>query len=175
MEARHLQIMSLDEFKKIEQDSRFKYEFIEGKLYMQAAPNYVHQRIQQVLSSELYIFLKGKECQAITDAELGIDDEVVIPDIMVYCDKSFSGQTYEGVPIVVIEILSDSTRFVDYNKKMKLYEKHGVSEYWIINPKLKSLSIYYFGKSKMIDYTIGEMVASDNLFGFNLDVSMLFD
>jgi Uma2 family endonuclease len=42
----------------------------------------------------------------------------------------------------VVEILSPSTLKKDWNYKFNLYEKAGVREYWIVNPKAKIVNVF---------------------------------
>ena len=51
---------------------------------------------------------------------------------------------YMGIPSLVIEVLSDSTRRKDMVKKLDLYLDCGVTEYWLVNPFSKEVSVYLF-------------------------------
>jgi Uma2 family endonuclease len=52
------------------------------------------------------------------------------------------GGLIEGVPDLVIEILSPSTGKYDRGSKMRVYEQHGVKEYWIIDLANKIIEVY---------------------------------
>ena len=68
---------------------------------------------------------------------------VVQPDICVICDPSkLNYRGCLGAPDMVVEILSPSTGRYDYTKKFDLYEASGVREYWIVDPGLRSVSVY---------------------------------
>jgi Uma2 family endonuclease len=110
------------------------------------APNITHQTISMELSVTIGSFLKGKPCRVfaapfdvrLPDLEKSNDEDiftVVQPDLVVVCDESKLDQRgCIGAPDLVVEILSPSTSYKDESFKLKLYEKHGVKEYWIINP-----------------------------------------
>lgn len=132
-----------------------RWEIIEGKAWdMSPAPNTGHQNISMILSGEIYNYLKDKPCMVFTapfDVRLmeeeGLSDEeietVVQPDISVICDQNkIDKKGCLGAPDIVIEILSPSTAFKDESHKLKLYEKFGVKEYWIVNPEAKYIVIY---------------------------------
>jgi Uma2 family endonuclease len=51
---------------------------------------------------------------------------------------------YMGVPVLVLEILSKSTKRIDLIKKMDLYRASGVNEYWVVDPDDKEITIYLF-------------------------------
>ena len=62
-------------------------------------------------------------------------DTIVQPDISVICDPSkIIKKGRLGVPDPIVEILSPSTSKKDLNEKSGLYEKHGVKEYWVVDP-----------------------------------------
>jgi len=68
---------------------------------------------------------------------------VVQPDVVVVCDKSkLDDAGGSGAPELVIEILSPSTSYKDQSKKLELYERHGVLEYWIVNPEAAWVMVY---------------------------------
>lgn len=72
---------------------------------------------------------------------------VVQPDLMIICDLDDhldERDYYTGVPALVVEVLSESTRSKDIVKKLDLYMESGVSEYWIVNPFNKEITIYHF-------------------------------
>lgn len=82
-----------------------------------------------------------------SDLDIFLDTEnetnYVEPDISIICDDSkFFKNGYKGVPELIVEVASRATRPRDRGVKFKLYEKYGVKEYWLIEPKLKSIEQY---------------------------------
>ena len=78
------------------------------------------------------------------------NDDYVIPDIMVICDrKHLKGSAYTGVPRFIVETLSPATALNDKTIKKDIYQNAGVSEYWIVSPKEgcilagEEIAIYY--------------------------------
>lgn len=72
---------------------------------------------------------------------------VVQPDIVVVCDPDKLQQRgCFGSPDIVVEILSKATAYKDETEKLRLYEKHAVKEYWIINPDAEYIMRYLFDK-----------------------------
>jgi Uma2 family endonuclease len=128
-----------------------RFELINGVAYAMSAPNTSHQRIVSILTGEFYIFLKGKTCQVIPSPfdvrlfyeEDDSDDTVVQPDLVVVCDPRKLGEEgCRGAPDLVVEILSPSNMAIEMERKLLLYRKAGVQEYWIVDPKDKHISIY---------------------------------
>lgn len=142
--------ISIDEFYKLREKHNEKLEYINGVVYMSPSPSTKHQQISMRLSSEIYNYLKGKECEVFSapfDVHLykeGMQGEkIVIPDISVICDKAgLTENFYKGVPHLIIEILSPSNQAHDLVFKLNLYMAYGVKEYWIVNPMLKTIQIY---------------------------------
>lgn len=126
-------------------------EFIDGDIYLLASPSPEHQRISFKLCLKLGNFFTNSQCEVFS-APLDVvfecnetgEIQVVQPDIMVICDKSkFTTNSYKGIPNIIIEILSPSTTAKDTIKKMDLYMRYGVKEYWIVKPKSKIIEVYY--------------------------------
>ena len=130
-------------------------ELIDGVVYdMTPAPSRTHQRILTELLTRIRIQLGRRErCEVYAapfDVRLPDTDEaddrirtVVQPDIAVICDPSkLDDRGCLGAPDWIIEIVSPSTASQDYIRKLALYEKHGVREYWIVHPIDKIVTVY---------------------------------
>lgn len=126
----------------------YREEIIDGKVYyMSPSANPIHGRI---IGNVYFIFksyLRGKSCQVFTDTiDVYLDSEKkdrVIPDVSVLCDKDkFTNRGYEGVPSLVVEVISPTSVSRDRKIKFNLYQKYGVKEYWIIDPVNKVLEQY---------------------------------
>lgn len=151
--------VTYEEYLKITEESDERYEYIDGELYLLASPKTTHQKALMELSGIFYNFFKGKKCtpmMAPYDIRLKRhekDMNVVQPDLMVICDLEENlgeDDYYHGVPTLVVEIISDSTRSKDYIKKLDLYMSCGVLEYWIVDPFTRQIHVYYF-KNKDIE------------------------
>lgn len=130
-----------------------RWELVGGVAYAMAAPLRLHQRIVSTLAGQLHNYLQGKPCEfyvASFDVRLPLHNEaddavntVVQPDLTVVCDKSkLDDRGCRGAPDWIIEVLSSSTTLRDMETKRKLYEQHGVREYWIIHPTDRWVMVY---------------------------------
>lgn len=131
-----------------------RWEIFEGMPILQAAPSWQHQAISGELLTQFNIFLSGNPCQVfaapfdlrLPESEKENDAEVtnvLQPDITVVCDKSkLKGSGYFGKPSLIIEITSPSTSRIDKMVKFNIYEKAGVSEYWIVEPEGRFVSVF---------------------------------
>lgn len=126
-------------------------ELIDGQIYDMAPPSPLHQELVMELSATLrdYVKKKGGPCKvypAPFAVFLNEDDTTYVePDISVVCDKSkISHRGCEGAPDFVIEIVSPSSRKMDYSLKNTLYTNSDVREYWIVDPAIKRTTIYRY-------------------------------
>ena len=127
------------------------YELLNGEMVIMAPPAYWHIQIAGNVYNIFRKYLKGKRCIAMPDGMAVVADKnnIVIPDAMIVCDrKKIRHDGVHGAPDLVVEILSPSTRKNDLTKKMKLYERIGVREYWIISPKEKTVDVYILRDGK---------------------------
>ena len=92
---------------------------------------------------------------------LGEDNKnYVEPDISVICDRiKLTDKGCNGAPDFVIEIVSPSSRKMDYTTKNTLYSDFGVREYWIVDPNRRTVSVSYFeGDMISIPYTFSSTI-----------------
>lgn len=164
-------------------------EIIKGKLFkMTAAPSRIHQKVAAKLFYRLYGFLEEKPCEVYSapfDVRLpktSMRNEdiytVVQPDICVICDKNkLDDAGCIGAPDLIVEILSPGNNKKELKNKYEVYQESGVREYWIIHPNEQTLMIYslhngHFVPSRL--FTSGDIVTSEVLSGFSLDLEDFF-
>jgi Uma2 family endonuclease len=167
-----------------------RWELIEGHAWaMSPAPMTRHQALSGKLFLEIGIYLKGKPCKVFnapfdvllprmdeTDDEV---DTVVQPDISVFCDRSkITRRGARGAPDWVIEILSAHTAKKDYEAKHRLYQRHSVREYWIVDPDAEVIHAWRLGEDGLFgEETIYEdevAAPSSVLDGLVIDTKELF-
>jgi len=126
-----------------------RYELLDGDLVMVAAPNLRHQELQFRIGRELGNFIVehslGKLFFAPCDVILS-DTDVVQPDLLFVSRERehllSSGENVQGAPDLVVEILSPATADRDRGYKRELYGRHGVTEYWLVDPVAETVSIH---------------------------------
>ena len=133
------------------QDER-QYETINGLEYMMARPSVNHWRISHDIVDIFDKYLDGKVCEAFGEIDVFLDEETnVIPDAMIVCNQHIIEENaIYGVPDLIVEILSKSTARRDKIDKLKLYEKFGVKEYWIVDPFIKCVDVYILKDNKLV-------------------------
>ncbi len=167
-----------------------RWELINGMAYnMAPAPSVNHQRISRQLLLQIGIFLSDKPCEVFSaplDVRLPETDQkdedtknVVQPDIVVICDSSkLDEKGCKGAPDLIIEIVSPASASIDNIKKMELYEKNGVKEYWIVHPIYKIVTIYkimengLYGKPEI--YSEKDKIEVELLKGLTVDLGLVF-
>lgn len=140
-------------------------ELIDGELYMMAAPGRIHQRIVKDLTYliEDNIRRNHGDCEVYPSpfaVFLNADDKIYLePDISVICDKNkLTDEGCEGAPDWIIEIVSPSSRPMDYNKKLFKYRMAGVREYWIADPVNLRVTVYNFEHDAFEEYSFTDKV-----------------
>lgn len=130
-----------------------RWEIIRGIPYaMVPAPVIKHQRLSKKIIWQLEESLKDCEkCEVLLPVDWQIsDDTVVQPDVLVVCSESenIGVEKLEITPVIVFEILSQSTARKDKILKYQLYEKAGVKYYFIVDPETDSATIFRLKKDK---------------------------
>ncbi len=140
-------------------------ELIDGEIYMMASPSTIHQRLVMALSNRIYNYIDSKQgsCEVFLSpfaVFLNADNEIYLePDISVICDKSkITDEGCKGAPDWVIEIVSQSSKRMDYYIKLFRYRTAGVKEYWVVDPEKNHVIVYDFEHDEVMDYTFSDKV-----------------
>ncbi len=139
--------LSIDEYMELPNDGK-RYQILDGVLDVTPAPNPRHQRVSRRLQWHLMEALertgRGEVFDAPTDVILDRHN-VVQPDL-IFIPKDRLGiigeKNVQGVPDLVIEILSPSTRRTDVLVKSEIYARFGVPHYWVVDPDIDRVEIY---------------------------------
>lgn len=153
-------------------------ELIDGQIYDMAPPSRRHQRILNFINTEinLYIRKNNGECEVYPSPFAVFLNEdgrnYVEPDISVICDKNkLTDNGCNGAPDWIIEIVSPSSRQMDYYKKLFKYRTAGVREYWVVDLDRQFVTVYNFEKDNMEEYSFGEDVPVGIYEDFSVRVS----
>ncbi|ABI68925.1 Uma2 family endonuclease [Syntrophomonas wolfei] len=155
--------ISYEEYMDLVDSSDQRYELIDGENYLLATPSFKHQVVVNEISGHFYNYFRGKSCRSLTSpfdvrlfgfaTKFEEDPNVVQPDVVVICDldKINEANKYEGIPSLIVEVLSPSTKGKDMVMKLNLYMKSGVLEYWVVDMESKSILQYSFSPERDID------------------------
>ena len=133
------------------------YEIIGGEKVMSAMAAINHSGIIMRLSARIFDYVDVKKCGYVFTDNVDVhlpDGYLFRPDLTVITMENskiinWKGAIY-GVPDMVVEVLSKSTRKNDLTIKKDVYEKNGVKEYWIINLWDKTVDVYILSDGKFV-------------------------
>jgi Uma2 family endonuclease len=173
-------LLTADELDQFPNDGK-RREIIGGELYVSPAPARTHQELSMRLSYLLYEAIDltgtGKAFAAPVDVRFSATDQVQ-PDLLaIRKDRlsTYQGHIVQGHPDIVVEILSPSTSRYDEIEKKRLYASAGVPEYWIVDPKPQTLTIFRLTDS---GYIVVEpensLLRSTAITDFTIDPAALF-
>jgi Uma2 family endonuclease len=142
--------MSIHDFRHIEFDDNdtFYYELINGELAAKSAPSPYHQRISGNISFALRQFVTANNLGEVLYAPIDVfldEENASQPDVLFLSKAKQHFVTPGGVqgsPDLVVEIISPSSIKRDRGDKMKLYERCGIGEYWLVDARTRSVEVY---------------------------------
>ncbi|MGN0163153.1 MAG: Uma2 family endonuclease [Candidatus Ornithomonoglobus sp.] len=153
-------------------------ELSDGNIYYMAPPSSGHQKISMFLSYKISDYIAGNNgsCQVFA-APFGVflnDDEYNYfePDISVICNKDKVREDgCHGAPDWIIEIVSRSSKHMDYLIKLNKYQQAGVREYWIIDPERNLVITYDFENDNVENYSLSDRVKTYIYSDFEINFS----
>lgn len=156
-------------------------ELIDGHLiYNQAAPSRIHQTILMELSGTIREYIRSQKgsCR-VYPAPFAVklfDDgrNIVEPDISIICDRTkLTDRGCTGAPDWIIEIVSPSSRAMDYYNKLFKYRTAGVKEYWIVDQERNLVTVYDFQNGSADNFTFSDDIPAGIYPGFSINLSSL--
>ena len=166
-------------------DDGNRYEVIRGVLYVTPAPKLKHQFSVSEFSLRLGWFVRenglGRVLWAPLDVKLpaGIASPVQ-PDVVFFGTENeplWELGYFEGVPDLILEVLSPRTRSRDRKVKLQAYQDAGVPEHWMADPSMRTVTVHVLENGRYVELCrggIGDRVRSSVLPGFELEVAGLF-
>ena len=133
-------------------DDGNKYELVRGDLFVTPPPSYAHETIAARLAQVLvpYVGANGLGLVYRPRAVLRFEGSEVEPDLMVRSDAPEADWDRAPVPILVVEILSPSTRRRDREQKREFYIDAGVAEYWMADPERRTITAVASGRRDVV-------------------------
>lgn len=134
--------LGYEDYARIPADGK-RHEILDGELYVTPAPTPQHQRLSKRLQRRLEDHFEGRGLGEVFNAPIDMilgQHDIAQPDILVVADPAqVSGRGIEGAPLLIVEVLSPSTRAQDRGIKLRRYANLGVAHYWILDPDAESL------------------------------------
>jgi Uma2 family endonuclease len=166
-------------------DDGNRYEIIEGELFVSCAPGLTHQIVSDNIVYLIRSYLKSNPVGTVVST-IGLiltEYSGVIPDIVFFTHENYervvSGERLTSAPDLVIEILSAGSENLrrDRVAKRRLYGKHGVPEYWMVDRDQQGVEIYRLqGESLELASTLqgNDQISTPVLPGFSCAASQIF-
>lgn len=165
-----------DEYFALTPDTNEHVELREGQIIDFATPTVLHHEIVGGLYSEIRSYIRSNkgDCKPfVSPLDVKLDNyNVVQPDVFVICDPSkYDEKRCYGAPDWVIEVLS-TNRSDDLISKLALYQRFGVREYWIVDPKNEKTLVYFFERSDLPNIYTFDSAVPVNIYDGKLTVNV---
>lgn len=160
---RSIKKISYNEYMELVNSSEQRYELIDGQVYLLASPSFQHQVVVNEIAWHFNNYFRGKPCRSLTApfdirlqgfaTKFEENPNVVQPDVVIICDQEKVNKDgkYEGIPTLIVEVLSPSTKGKDLAAKLNLYLESGVLEYWIVDLEDRKVIQYTFSQGRDIE------------------------
>ena len=171
--------LTYEDYAAIPNDGR-RHEIIDGEHFVNPSPNTRHQEISFRLTLAIGSFVSANRLGRIFVAPYDVlltEHDIVEPDLIFVSrarDVIITDLNIQGVPDLLIEILSPGNRRYDKRLKYERYERAGVPEYWIVDPEDEVIEVYRHNAGKFRRAEIGDTVTTPFLPGFTLVLRDLF-
>jgi len=165
--------MSEEEYLRTEKEREIKHEYIDGYIYAMAGVKKNHARITANIDRALGRFLSGKSCESFTsEVKVKVGSKFFYPDVMVVCDDN-NQDYYTETPVIIVEVLSKSTRRMDETVKKWSYQNiPSLQEYVLIEQDFVDVEVcrrsqgwvsshYFLGDSVYFEAIGLEMTVAD--------------
>ncbi len=136
--------ISEEEYLQGELVAEFKHEFIDGEAYAMAGASEAHNLLAGNIFAELKSQLKGTPCRTfIADMKVKVANDFFYPDVMVVCQNSDDSDYYQQSPVIIVEVLSPSTRKFDKTaKRLKYQNIPTLEEYVLIEQTIGEIEVF---------------------------------
>ncbi|MBX3057383.1 MAG: Uma2 family endonuclease [Anaerolineae bacterium] len=162
----------------------FKYEVIDGELYMSPPPSVSHQHTTSDLLTRMRIHALNHQLGQVYASpiavRLPVQDVPVQPDIVYVSTQNLSiigEEEISGTPDLVVEVLSPSNWMYDRGKKQEVYRQAGVPEYWLVDYRKKTVEVLVLEEGDYMlqnVYKVGDTAVSVILTNFSVPVVEIF-
>lgn len=174
---------SFDDWLRLPDDG-FRYEIIDGELFVSPSPSIEHQNAVSALLTEMRYYARSQNLGLVLTAPIGVQlpehTVVVQPDVLYVSRERLDivgDDIIAGAPDLVVEVLSPSNWVFDRTRKQKAYEQAGVREYWIVDYRARTVDVLVLEGREYVQrgqYREGDLAPSEALPGFTIPVADIF-
>lgn len=169
--------LSEEEYLKSELTSETKREYIDDQVYAMAGAGFNHNCISANIAREFGNQLKGTPCATfMADMKVKAGKNFFYPDVLVDCNKMAGNDYFSTSPVIIVEVLSNSTRKRDLTTKLLQYiNLPSVQEYVLIEQDIVSVQVLRRSNHWQSEYFfLGDSVTFESI-GFTLAVEAIYD
>ena len=178
--------LTYDDYVLFPEDGK-RHELIDGEHFLTPSPDTKHQTIAINLAGMIWSHLQQHPIGRVFTAPFDVvfsDFDVVEPDLLYLSTERgasvLTPKHVRGAPDLVVEIGSESTRRRDETIKRRLYERFGVSEYWVIDPDLDAIKVYRrigdrYQRTAELSLENGDVLTTPLLPGCDLPLAKIFE
>lgn len=169
--------MTEEEYLRTEPDSEVRREYIDGRAYAMGGASFNHNIISMNISRKFGNHLEGTPCRTlVADMSLHFGKTYVYPDVLVDCSKIEGKSRFAQAPILIVEVLSKSTRRHDLTKKLIQYINiPTLKEYVLIEQDIVSVQVLRKNNDWKIEYYfLGDLVRFESI-DLSLMVEEIYD
>ena len=177
--------LTYDDFVLFPDDGK-RHELIDGEHYVTPSPNTRHQEIAGTIHGLIWTWLEAHPLGQLFFAPYDVvfsTVDIVEPDLLYLSNERAAAVITplhaKGVPELVVEIVSKGTRKRDETIKRRLYERAGVSEYWIVDPDIEVVRVSRragdrFERPVELSREAGDVLTTPLLPGLELPLARIF-
>ena len=176
-------IISVDDYLEGELVSRVKHEYIAGAVFAMAGAKNAHNMISVNALLAFGIRLKGQACRPYnSDTKIRIrmkgNVRFYYPDLSIICKSNDLDESFQDQPVVIVEVLSDSTRRLDDGEKRDAYFTIPSLTHYILLEQDSAVAVVYqrtgdhFERHEFTN--LADMIVIDGL-GLSLPLQDLYD
>jgi Uma2 family endonuclease len=169
-------LISVEEYLEGELSSDIKHELVDGYVYAMAGASANHERISVNVLRKLGNHLENKPCEPFgSDMKLRINSNFFYPDVMVDCHFDNSEPYFTETPIIIVEVLSKSTRKKDTTLKFISYINiPSLQEYVLIEQDFVDVQVFRRSEGWLVrHYFLGDEITFESI-GLTLSVEDIY-
>jgi Uma2 family endonuclease len=166
--------IGIEEYLDGEEHSEVRHEYVDGRVYAMVGATDAHNTIAGNLHAALKHHLRGSGCRAfISDMKVRIGTVFYYPDVMVTCEPRQLKDRYKKAPILLVEVLSETTEGKDRYEKRTAYQGlPSLREYVLVAQDRQHVEVYRRSGEEWEVETLG---SGDTLHLTSVDLAVPMD
>jgi Uma2 family endonuclease len=182
--VRKISVLTVEEYLQGEKEALVRHEYVAGSVHAMSGASNQHNTISANCAGLLYVMLRGKPCQPFnsdTKVRVNLPDQTrfYYPDVMVVCHANPPEDHFQEHPVLIVEVLSPSTRRIDQTEKKDAYLCLPSLQVLLLvesdRPAVTTFQRNAFGKFERVDYEgLDDVIPLKEIDG-DLPLSVLYE